>query len=306
MRKGLLGLIAVGLLCWAGYASATTVNLNNGLVNVSITNGVITDMSLVGGSDELTAFTFVMYSPSTGAVVLSGADVSYNFDSMGVTLPGGFKADRHVFSKAIKDSVTGVKVATMYGKFVLVDDNDPLDGRDERYIDIRYTLTRKGTNTLSNIGVYLVMEGDGALNESDESAPNSSWTMVNDLPNIWAASDPWPVTKKVLSVGQTGFIARVGIDDFMGDTAANVWTKVLAGEALPGHPSNPGYVMNQPGAGVPGAVAMRIPVSPGMISLPPSFHLDARVEVVPEPCTMGLMLAGLAGLGAVRRRNRKS
>ncbi|PIY20100.1 hypothetical protein COZ13_01870, partial [Candidatus Desantisbacteria bacterium CG_4_10_14_3_um_filter_40_18] len=33
---------------------------------------------------------------------------------------------------------------------------------------------------------------------------------------------------------------------------------------------------------------------------------ESRLEVVPEPCTMGLMLAGLAGLGVMRRRNGKA
>jgi hypothetical protein len=308
MRKGLLGLVVLGLLCWAGQASATTITLNNGVVSTTITNGVVTDFHPIGGVNTITAFTFVMYSPDTGAVALSGSDVGYTFKDDKVSLLGGFKADRHDFSKSVyKNGMphnSSNKLATMYAQFCLVDDDDPLDGRDRRYLDVRYLIEGVDNKTIDNVRCYLVLEGSGTFDENDSTAPGSAWQMVNNLSNIWSGSDPWPATKKVLSAGQTGYIARVGEDDFMSDTAANVWAKVNAGDALP----------NTIIQGVPGAIAMRIPVStePNLMvkgktasTKAVDVNVDARLEVVPEPCTMGLMLAGLAGLGAMRRRNKK-
>ncbi|MDI6781011.1 MAG: VPLPA-CTERM sorting domain-containing protein [bacterium] len=308
MRKYLLGLMALGLLCWAGQAAATSVTLDNGVVKTTIADGVVTSFSGMGGVNNITAFTFVMYSPTTGAIKLSSPDVTYKFQDNKVALAGGFKADRHDFSKSLF-AIGGGKVGMMYGQFTLVDNDDPVDGRDRRYLDVRYSLSAVDNITINDVRGYLVLEGSGTFDENDETKGSSAWQMVNDIQNIWSVGNLWPDTKKVLSVGQTGFIGRVGHDDFMSAAATDVWNKVNAGDALPN-------TIVQPGAGIPGAIAMRIPIStdPNITLIGKNtvtgvkgvgFDVDVRMEVVPEPCTMGLMLAGLAGLGAMRRRNRK-
>lgn len=288
MRKGLLGLIVVGLLCWAGQASATSVTLSNGLVTATIDKGVVTAMSYGSGPDEVNAFTFVVYSPdlSPNAVKINQANLSI-----------GSTGTQATFAQNIGSNVV------VYAKYAL--------RPGMNYLDMRFIIQAKNPAKpgITNVRTYLVLEPTVTreLRQTVESSPNSAWQMVNDNVIRWqVTADKWTDPKIILSSGGLGFTARVAGDDYMGDTAAAVWAEVNAGNKLPGG-TVPGYAMNQPPAGVQGAVAMRVPMTPGVYQIPPDrVIVDARLEVVPEPCTMGLMLAGLAGLGVMRRRNRKN
>lgn len=301
MKKLLLTLIAVGLLGWTGIVSATTINLSNGKADFTIVDGVVVNAAYTGGLDTINSFTMYLYSDQTGSIKLENVGVSgYASSSQAVNANGYIgNVTKHRFTLGFKgannvSASLGVEYMLVPGK---------------RYLDARYSVYSAGA-ALTGVRTYLVMEPiSGPLGTLVETAPVSDWQSINDLQSNWYAKNQlWPISNRVLTAHNVGFVARVPgqVDDWMGNTKAEVLNQVTHGTGF--NPTGfPWEAIVQPGAGVDGALAMRFPNS--MSSIPtvnvkPQYTVEARLEVVPEPCTMALMLSGLAGLGAMRRRKK--
>lgn len=297
MKKNLLILIAVGLLCWAGQASAVSITLDNGIARFTIDDGVVKDaVYLSDGPDRLNAFTFVVvYDSPAGTQYVNalGGGMSYEASSHWVD-PIGAMNPNHRFSKTL---VTASGVSASLGVSYTL-----LPGKE--YLDVRYSIYVSSGAGITNLRTYIIMEPivDSSLSGYMVARP-SGLPLVDDPRSNWYGGPNWPNPNMILFGNCIKFGARVPDDDFMSASKAAVDALVYAGLSLPN-------TIVQPLPGEQGALAMRVPTSPAVIAVPggTGWYVESRLEVqaVPEPCTIGLVLAGLAGLGAkFRRRNRK-
>ncbi|MFH1898214.1 MAG: PEP-CTERM sorting domain-containing protein [Candidatus Desantisbacteria bacterium] len=301
MRKSLLGLLIVGLLCWTGQVSATTINLNNSIVQYTIEDGVVTSAGFVGDVNLLESFSFFVFADQINPAQQLNSPTAYALGTKWVDSIGTY-SNKYQFSKAIANAEIGVEYMLLPGK---------------TYLDVRYYVYANANDVLTNVRAYINLESSsGLLGKSSETAPGSNWQMVNDLQPAWGGGAAnWPIPNVVLSGGRVGFAARVVDDDYVGNTKAIVDDLISRGTGKvaldPFTPSltqdNRWNTIVQPPTGVQ-AIAMRVPTSPGVVSVAPIFYVESRLEVqaVPEPCTISLVLAGLAGFGVMRRRSRKS
>jgi len=290
--KKLLTLMVAGLLCWASQVSATTITLDNGTVKYVINETGVVDAGFSAGPDTLNLFNITVYYTYLGVeghVTLGDAPTSYDGSAAN---SNGYDGKQYRFATL---KTIGGKDAALEAKYCLQ--------AGKRYLDIRYSLwlPEAGPVTITGVRSYQTMQTiSGNLRTSVESPVSASQSINDKDINVWTAGAGWTVPNRALYVGQVGFISRVPNDDYMGNTIAAV-NAAIASDNL----SNT-VVSTADNAG---ALCMRVPTKTPYLKdpdVPGTFYVESRLEVVPEPCTMGLMLAGLAGLGVMRRRNGKA
>ncbi len=173
-----------------------------------------------------------------------------------------------------------------------------LDPSGKRYLDMRYTICSDSHVSDTGFAMYMVMDLPAASGVSVPVADRpGEYQLVNDEKSAWSDSSvTWPAPLQLVG-GSKIVMGGFGVlDDYEAGNLADIESPISTAGKL----GNGVFATNgNAGAG------LRFPPSSagtGLSPFAPDPYIEARVEVVPEPCTMGLMLAGLAGLGIRRRR----
>jgi hypothetical protein len=297
MRKGLFILIAISLVCAGVQAFATPITLENEYVKFKIDKKGVVDAELVSGcGDTLDLYAFAVHYNYLGTqkTVWLGDKRTKYLGEKKTWVPGYGYHKKYRFR-------TGWKAVSGSDKVSISLTADYMLLPKKTYLDIRYSVYSKGP--LSDVVGYLYLNPNqppAVGNTSVETAGQSAWMMINDTKGVWDGGAAWPSINRILSAttagGEIGFCARVHDDDYMVGNKSEVHDLINEGKPLPN------TIDNQ---NPPIALAIKIPTTPRTVDVPPTFYVESRLEIVPEPCTMGLMLTGLLGLGALRRRQRR-
>lgn len=297
MNKKLVSLIGIGLfvLMAARTSSALTLNnltLDNNIAQFVINNttGVIEQAryynngvlsgNLLDSSPTNYGFTFGVYYDGASQtawlhnVITSGPHPSGN-------------AYRY---EGIQSVSPGVSLSIQW---------DVMLPADKNYLDMRANLTATGGN-VTGVKPYFYMElpEGSVLSRSSETSGSSGWNIINDTTNSWVGGKPWPASNYVFAGNWIGTVVRE--DRNQAGNAVSIWNTANSGNQYAGFPTT--YSGPNPAWGMKIDNYNNSPSLVYNISSGSSQGFEARLEVNPEPGTMGLMLTGLLGLAGLARK----